>query len=104
MTDTKWLGIDPKKLAPIVEAFTKFNELFGMEAFRGEWKKTERELHIMTEKKFEIWFDLTSSINTQLSKLKRALPKLNIYNEPLEYIDLRIAGADSEKVIFRRRR
>jgi hypothetical protein len=51
-----------------------------------------------------VWLDLTVDIPQQLGKLKRTLPKLDIYHEPLEYIDLRIAGAESEKVIFKRRK
>ena len=99
----KTLAIEPKKLDPMVRAFTQFTALFGMKVPEGEWKKTQRELHLKTEKGFFVWIDLTADIDRQLLKLKRALTKLDIYNEPLAYIDLRIAGADSEKVIFKRK-
>lgn len=89
---------------PITEAYTKFPDIFGMKITKGEWKKVERELHLTTEKNFEVWLDLTQDIDSQLSKLKRALPKLDIYHDPLAYIDLRIPGGDSEKVIFKRRK
>lgn len=95
--------IPEKKLAPIVEAFTKFQDFFGMKILSGEWMKTERELHLKTEKEFEVWLDLTAGIDRQLSKLKRALARLDIYNTSLRYIDLRISGGDSEKVIFKKR-
>ncbi len=100
----KTIIIPPEKLAPMMTAFTKFQELFGLKVPAGEWKKTERELHLKVEKNFSVWLDLTGDIEQQLGKLKRALPKLDLYREPLEYIDLRIAGADYEKVIFKRKR
>lgn len=95
--------IDKEKLTPILDIYRRFTEIFGMKIVEGEWIKTARELHLKTEKNFTLWFDLTANTDKQLSKLKRSLPKLDIYREPLEYIDLRIAGTDSEKVIFKRR-
>lgn len=100
----KSVVIPPEKLTPMVTAFSKFTELFGLKILQGEWKKIERELHLLTEKNFSVWLDLTGNTEEQLNKLKRALVKLDISREPLEYIDLRIAGADYEKVIFKRKR
>ncbi|MEK7524169.1 MAG: hypothetical protein AAB588_04025 [Patescibacteria group bacterium] len=99
----KSIVMDLEKVTAITEAFQKFRDLFGMKILEGEWKKTERELHLKTEKNFVVWLDLTADIEAQLAKLKRALPKLDIYREPLEYIDLRIAGGDNERVIFKRK-
>lgn len=95
--------IQKEKIAPMIRAFQQFREMFGMKTPSGEWKKTERELHVKTERNFTVWFDLTQDIDAQLLKLKRALPKLDIYHEPLEYIDLRIAGSGSEKVVFKKK-
>lgn len=100
----KTIVIERKKLEPVLEAFRRFTELFGIKVTEGEWKKVERELHLKTEKNFTLWLYLGSPINEQLSKLKRALPKLDIYHEPLEYIDLRIPGGENEKVIYKKRR
>ena len=33
----------------------------------------------------------------------KALVKLDIYNEDLQYIDLRIAGGNGDKIIYKRR-
>lgn len=99
----KSIMIKQGKFAPILEAMKKFTEIFGLKIVEGEWKKAQRELHFKTEKNFEVWIDLTADINGQILKLKKALPKLDIYNTPLEYIDLRIAGGDSEKVIYKKR-
>lgn len=95
--------IEKEIMERIAAAFLTFHELFGMKTPSAEWKKVERELHLKTERNFWIWLDVTADIELQLKKLKRALPKLDIYHENLEYIDLRIAGGESEKVIFKRR-
>lgn len=100
----KTVVIDPAKLNPIAASFKKFTEIFGIKVTEGKWLKIERELHLKTEKNFEVWLDLTDDVEKQLDKLKRALPKLDIYKEPIEYIDLRISGGESEKVIFKRRK
>lgn len=102
-SEGKKIIIERQKLNPIVESYQKFTETTGLKITSGEWKKTERELHLKTEKNFTVWIDLTADISQQISKLKRAMPKLDIYNEKLEYIDLRISGGDNEKVIFKRR-
>lgn len=96
--------IAKEKFGPIAESFEKFKTIFGMKTPQGEWFKRERELHLKTEKNFFVWLDLTANIDQQIMKLKRSLPKLDIYHEPLEYIDLRISGGDSEKVIYKRRK
>lgn len=100
----KSIIIENQKLSPILEAYRLFTDLFDMKIIEGEWRHVERELHLKTEKNFYVWIDLTAPIETQFSKLKRALVKLDIYREPLEYIDLRIAGGENEKVIFKRKR
>lgn len=98
----KSIMIKQEKLTPIIDAFKKFTEVFGIKIIYGQWKKVERELHLKTEKNFEVWLDLTADTAAQILKLKKALPSLDIYNMPLEYIDLRIAGGESEKVIYKR--
>lgn len=95
--------IDPSKLEFILEAITDFTNKFGMEVFDARYLEIEREVHLWTERYFFIWLDLDQDLNEQLSKLKRALPKLNIYEEDLEYVDLRVAGESGEKIIFKRR-
>lgn len=99
----KSVVMDQKIVSEISSAFQKFNDLFGIKVPTAEWKKVERELHLKTEKNFTVWIDLTADVTRQLLKLKRALVKLDIHREPLEYIDLRIAGGESEKVIFKRK-
>jgi len=94
--------IDQELLNKTTEAFTMFYQLFDIGIDSGEWIERARELHLKTSNGFIVYIDLQQNIEAQLSKLKRALVKLDIYKDPLEYIDLRIAGGESEKVIFKR--
>jgi cell division septal protein FtsQ len=98
---------DPKRaeqrLTYMINAINLFEEKFGMQVLHAEFLKKEREVHLYTEKLFYILIDMEKDLNTQINKLKKALSKLDIYNEPLLYIDLRISGTDTEKVIFKRK-
>lgn len=90
-------------LAKIAQAHKIFTEKIGMKVNKIIYLKTSREIHLKTEKNFIVMLDLTQDIDPQLFKLKRALTKLDIYNTPLEYIDLRISGKNGDKMIFKRR-
>ena len=96
-------AIEEGKLEYILDAIYEYEELFGMKIIDVEYKKDEREIHLKTEKDFYIWLDTGQSLSLQYKKLKKALPKLNIYNESLVYIDLRVSGVNGEKVIFKRK-
>ncbi len=96
-------AIDQDKLNYILNAVTSFQEKFSMKILNAEYHVREREVHLQTEKNFMVWIDMEKDLNAQLDKLKKALPKLDIYNTPLEYIDLRISGTDNEKVIYKPR-
>lgn len=98
------IGIEETKLTYIMNAITLFQEKFAMKVINAEYHVREREVHLQTEKNFMVWIDMEKDLAEQMEKLKKALPKLNIYNTPLEYIDLRIAGTDNQKVIFKRRK
>lgn len=98
---------DPKRseerLTQVTNAIKLFEEKFAMKILYAEYKHQEREVHLQTEKRFFVLIDLEKDLIRQIEKLKKALPKLDIYNEPLVYIDLRISGTNTEKVIFKRR-
>lgn len=91
------------KLEYLLDAIYDYEELFGMKVLDAEYKTKEREIHLKTERDFTIWLDTTLTLQEQYSKLKKALPKLNIYTESLEYIDLRISSINGQRVIFKRR-
>jgi cell division septal protein FtsQ len=95
--------IEANKLRYILEAIIYFEDKFGMRVIEVEYKKIPREIHILTEKNFYIWLDIQKTIDEQFKKLKKALTKLDIYNENLEYIDLRIAGSNGDKIIYKRK-
>ncbi|MFA5829565.1 MAG: FtsQ-type POTRA domain-containing protein [Candidatus Gracilibacteria bacterium] len=96
-------AIPEDKLAYILQAIKFFQSKFGMKVIDCDYMLIEREIRIRTEKFFYVWIDITKDLNLQLEKLKKVQGKLDIYNTPLEYIDLRISGTDNEKVIFKPR-
>jgi cell division septal protein FtsQ len=95
--------IEQDKLKYILDAMAYFNEKFGMKILEAEYQVVPREVHLRTEKYFYIWLDIQKPFENQLKKLKKALVKLDIYKENLEYIDLRISGESGEKIIYKRR-
>ncbi|MBD3360766.1 FtsQ-type POTRA domain-containing protein [Candidatus Peregrinibacteria bacterium] len=95
--------IEVNKLKYILDTITYFEDKFGMRIIEVEYKKIPREIHLLTEKNFYVWLDIQKSAEKQLKKLKKSLVKLDIYNENLEYIDLRIAGENGDKIIYKRR-
>ncbi len=92
--------IAPEVLEFIIEANTDFENKFGMQILDTTYYKTAREVHLRTEQYFYVWLDTQLTVDEQLTKLKQALPSLNIYEEDLQYIDLRISGQSGDKVIY----
>lgn len=95
--------IEANKLRYILETIIYFEDKFGMRVVEVVYKKVPREIHLLTEKNFYIWLDMQNPADEQLKKLKKALVKLDIYTEDLEYIDLRIAGGNGDKIVYKRR-
>lgn len=96
--------ISPENLSYILKATNYFEEKFGMKIIDTEFRSEARELRIKTEKYFSIWLDTQMPFERQFLKLKKAMVQLDIYKQPLEYIDLRITGTSGEKVIFKRKK
>ncbi len=96
-------AIEQARLQYVLDAISLFQQKFMMKIINAEYHVREREVHLQTEKNFMVLIDMEKNLTQQLDKLKRALPKLNIYNTPLQYIDLRISGTDNEKVIYKPR-
>jgi len=95
--------IEGQKLKYILDAISYFQDKFGMKIKEVEYKPLARELHLLTEKDFYIWLDIQIPSEAQFKKLKKALVKLDIYTENLDYIDLRIAGSNGDKIIYKRK-
>ncbi len=93
--------IKSSELDYIIKSVEDFNTRFGMKILSVRFKPVARELHLFTEKEFYIWLDIQQPYDTQFKKLKKSLPKLDIYNLPLQYIDLRIAGNEGDRIIYK---
>lgn len=91
--------IPDDKLNKILNSFQNFQDFFNIRIFDITYLMKEREIHLRTEKGFDIWLDIQQDITQQIKKLKKAIPNLNIANENLEYIDLRIPS----KIFYKRR-
>jgi len=94
------IAIEKEVLDFIMEAITDFENKFGMRILDVTYYETAREVHLHTERYFDVWLDTQLSVDEQFNKLKQALPKLNIYEDDLRYIDLRISGQSGDKVIY----
>ena len=95
--------IAQETLIVLLETAKDFEGKFDMQILEIRYLKQARELHLLTERNFSVWIDLTQDLAIQLAKLKKALTELNIYEAALEYIDLRISGQNGEKVIYKLR-
>ncbi len=93
--------IPKEELEVLLQAAEDFEGKFNMKVLETRYLKRARELHLLTERNFVVWIDLTQPVENQLSKLKKSLTEINIYEDPLLYIDLRISGQSGEKVIYK---
>ncbi|MEK7146286.1 MAG: FtsQ-type POTRA domain-containing protein [Patescibacteria group bacterium] len=93
--------IEAEVLAVLLETASDFEAKFNMQVNEIHYLKRARELHLLTERNFSVWLDLTQNMEEQLSKLKKSMGGLNIYEANLEYIDLRISGQNGEKIIYK---
>jgi len=85
----------------ILGAKKYFEEKFNILIDYINYYQLEHEIHLITEKEFEVWLDMEQPYLTQLYALKVALSELDIFSTPLLYIDLRIVNG--EKVIFKKK-
>lgn len=96
------ISFDSEHLKKAIFAKELFEKTFNIAVTANYYFKTARETHLKTDKGFFVWIDLTKNIETQILKLKKGMSKLDIYNEPLLYIDLRVGSQNGEKLIFKR--
>jgi cell division septal protein FtsQ len=92
-----------EKLKYILDSIYLFEEKFIIKVLYAEFLPVEREVHLRTEKYFDVLIDMQKNLNRQIEKLQKAHPTIDMYNMPLLYIDLRISGTDTEKVIYKRK-
>lgn len=98
------LVISTEYLHYIIKSIAYFEEKFDMKIIEVTFKNIEQEIQLKTEKNFSVWMDLNLTYQSQLEKLRKVAGKLDIYNSPLEYIDLRISGATGDKIIYKKRK
>lgn len=96
--------ISQENLTYMLSAVKSFEERFGMKITELRLLPQARELRFKTEKNFEIWLDIQIPFEKQFLKLKKSMTRIDIYQTPLFYIDLRVSGANGEKVIFKRKK
>jgi len=95
--------IEKNKLDYILTAISDFESRFGLKVVEANYKPIPRELHLLTEKDFSLWLDIQQPYEVQFKKLKKALIKLDIYNTSIQYIDLRIAANNGDRIIYKLR-
>ncbi len=96
--------IKQEHLNYILGATKYYEEKFGMKVVETQFLPHARELHLKTEKYFFIWLDIQVPFEHEFLKLKKIMASIDIYKDPLVYIDLRISGTSGEKVIFKRKK
>jgi cell division septal protein FtsQ len=85
-----------EEVRTILDAKNTFEQNFSLKVTLIQYYPLEREIHLINEKGFTLWLDLTENIDEQLNKLKTAFQDFNIYKIELSYIDLRI----NNKIIY----
>lgn len=85
-----------EELRTVLNTKSLFEKTFALQVPVIQYYPLEREIHLLTEKHFTVWFDLTGNVDNQIEKLKAALSDFNINAINLAYIDLRIKN----KIIY----
>lgn len=93
--------INTKDLKYILDAKNHYQEKFDMKIIETRYLPKPQEIRLVTERNFQIWLDIVVPYAEQFNKLKNAIPKINIYDGPLEYVDLRIQSAQGQKIIYK---
>lgn len=93
--------IDPEQLKFILDTKNYFEERFDLKIIDIRYIPRAREIRLTTERDFEVWIDLAFDYREQINKLRNAVPRINVYEGPLEYVDLRIRSAEGQKIIYK---
>lgn len=94
--------IEADILTKILAAKNTFEQKIKLKITEVRYLSVARELHLVTEKGFVIWLDLGIDIEKQIKKLLDAENKLNFREINYQYFDLRISGATSDRIIFKK--
>lgn len=91
--------IEPMHLEFAREAVFYFESLTDLKILNTKYFPISREIHLKTEKNFDVWLDFASDFRTQIDKLVAAADLLKIGERKYEYIDLRVRG----KIFYKER-
>lgn len=95
--------ISVDNLNKFLQANDLYEQMLSMKVKSIKYVPVAHEIHLLTERDFWLWIDLDKDIERQITKLKDAIPKLNIYEDNFDYIDLRIAGEGSDRIFLKRK-
>jgi hypothetical protein len=95
--------LKPEQLNYALKAKEHFQENFDLNVQDITYLLEAREVHLYTSNQTTIWLDAQEDYIEQIDKLKKALPRLNIYDLPIDYIDLRIDNNNGGKIIYKER-
>ncbi len=90
-----------EELKYILDAKRQFEEKFKIKINEIKYIPKAKEIRFVTEKGYEVWLDIKVTYTEQLMKLKNSIPKIDLYNGSLEYVDLRIQSAEGQKIIYK---
>lgn len=80
----------------MMDSIQYFNNLFKTQIKAVEYRPEGREIHLKTEKGFEVWLTLEKDYKEQIDKLNTIYETAELNKENLSYVDLRVR----EKVIY----
>lgn len=89
--------IDAEVLAEIMHSLHLLQEYFHESTKYIEYYKNGREYHLIIQNGTSLWLDFSNPPEEQLLKIKKIIPELNILENPVEYVDLRI----KDKLIYK---
>lgn len=95
--------LKPEQLNYALKSKEYFQENFDLPIQDITYLIEAREVHLYTSNQVTIWLDAQEDYKEQLDKLKKALPRLNIYESTIDYIDLRIDNNNGGKIIYKER-
>jgi len=94
--------IESDLLTLILETKSYFEQTLKLKVVELNYLLIARELHLKTETGFVVWIDLGYDPKKQINKLRDAESKLGFREQKYEYFDLRITGATSDRIIFKK--
>ncbi len=84
------LVVDQKILEQIHISRQLIEEALNTSIIKAKYYRNAREVHYITENETSIWLDFASPQKEQIEKLNHILAETDIFNNPLDHVDLRV--------------